>query len=227
MDGDRHSAPVVRHLQRSVGVQHHVDLLGVAGQRLVDAIIDDLVSEVIRARRVRVHPGTTANGLEPAQDFDVRSAVVVAHCPDPRSNGRIVRAPARYARDCSAFPFRIETEMLCSPRVRTYPRSSNEQATRASSEADPMDITILAYLEPGDEKPDVVMEQVATALEKSGHKTSILTIRHDVVEMVEGLKKRKPNLVFNLVESFGDDILGGAMGVAGVLDLLELPYTRG
>jgi D-alanine-D-alanine ligase len=90
-----------------------------------------------------------------------------------------------------------------------------------------MDITILAYLEPGDEKPDVVMEQVATALEKSGHKTSILTIRHDVVEMVEGLKKRKPQLVFNLVESFGDDILGGAMGVAGVLDLLELPYTGG
>src|SRR4029078_5769638 len=90
-----------------------------------------------------------------------------------------------------------------------------------------MDITILAYLEPGDEKPDVVMEQVAAALEKSGHKTSILTIRHDVVEMVEGLKKRKPQLVFNLVESFGDDILGGAMGVAGVLDLLELPYTGG
>ena len=90
-----------------------------------------------------------------------------------------------------------------------------------------MDITILAYLEPGDEKPDIVMEQVAAALETSGHKTSILTIRHDVVEMVEGLKKRKPQLVFNLVESFGHDILGGAMGVAGVLDLLEIPYTGG
>ena len=90
-----------------------------------------------------------------------------------------------------------------------------------------MDITILAYLEPGDEKPDVVMEQVAAALESCGHKTSILTIRHDVNEMIEGLKKRKPNLVFNLVESFGHDILGGQMGVAGLLDLLELPYTGG
>jgi D-alanine-D-alanine ligase len=90
-----------------------------------------------------------------------------------------------------------------------------------------MDITILAYLEPGDEKPDVVMEQVAAALESCGHKTSILTIRHDVGEMIEGLKKRKPNLVFNLVESFGHDILGGQMGVAGLLDLLELPYTGG
>ncbi len=90
-----------------------------------------------------------------------------------------------------------------------------------------MDITILAYLEPGDETPDIVMEQVAAALESCGHKTSILTIRHDVNEMIEGLKKRKPNLVFNLVESFGHDILGGQMGVAGLLDLLELPYTGG
>jgi D-alanine-D-alanine ligase len=90
-----------------------------------------------------------------------------------------------------------------------------------------MDITILAYLEPDEENPDVVMEQVAQALEAGGHKTSILTIRHDVSELVDGLKKRKPDLVFNLVESFGHDILGGLMGVAGVLDLLELPYTGG
>ena len=90
-----------------------------------------------------------------------------------------------------------------------------------------MDITILAYLEPGDEKPDVAIEQVATGLQSCGHKTSILTIRHDVNEMIEGLRKRKPNLVFNLVESFGHDILGGQMGVAGLLDLLELPYTGG
>jgi D-alanine-D-alanine ligase len=90
-----------------------------------------------------------------------------------------------------------------------------------------MDITILAYLEPGDEQPDVVVEQVAAGLEASGHTISILTLRHDVIEVVTGLKKRKPNLVFNLVESFGDDILGGQMGVAGLLDLLELPYTGG
>ena len=90
-----------------------------------------------------------------------------------------------------------------------------------------MDITILAYLEPDDDRPDVVVEQVAAGLEAAGHKPSVLTLRHDVTEVVEGLKKRKPNLVFNLVESFGHDILGGQMGVAGLLDLLELPYTGG
>jgi D-alanine-D-alanine ligase len=90
-----------------------------------------------------------------------------------------------------------------------------------------MDITILAYLEPGDDKPDIVMEQVARALQSVGHKTSILTVRHDVNEIIDGLKRPKPDLIFNLVESFGDDILGGTMGVAGLLDLLQLPYTGG
>jgi D-alanine-D-alanine ligase len=89
-----------------------------------------------------------------------------------------------------------------------------------------MEITILAYLEPGEEKPDIVMEQVATALESAGHKTKVVTIRHDVSELI-ALKKAKPDLIFNLVESFGHDILGGTMGVTGVLDLLELPYTGG
>ena len=107
-------------------------------------------------------------------------------------------------------------------------KATHNPGNLSDGELEPyMDITILVYLEPGDEQPDVVAEQVATALGSRGHKTSILTIRHDVSELVEGLRKRKPSLVFNLVESFGDDILGGAMGVAGVLDLLQVPYTGG
>lgn len=90
-----------------------------------------------------------------------------------------------------------------------------------------MDITILAYLEPGDERPDVVVEQVTAALEAGGHTASVLTVRNNVNDLIAGLKARKPQLVFNLVESFGDDILGGVMGVAGVLDLLQIPYTGG
>ena len=91
----------------------------------------------------------------------------------------------------------------------------------------PMDVTILAYLEPGDEKPDIVMEQVARALTQTGHKAKIATIRDDVADVIALAKKPKPDLIFNLVESFGDDILGGTTAVAGLLDLLELPYTGG
>jgi D-alanine-D-alanine ligase len=90
-----------------------------------------------------------------------------------------------------------------------------------------MKITILAYLEPGATEPDVVMPQVAAALEAAGHKTNVLTIHDDVPAMIAGLKERKPDLVYNLVEAFADDIIGGLMGVVGVLDLLQIPYTGG
>src|SRR5687768_8190925 len=91
----------------------------------------------------------------------------------------------------------------------------------------PMRITILAYLEPDATKPDIVMEQVARALESAGHKTTIVTTRDDVGQLVEEVRQSKPDLVFNLVESFGDDMVGGLMGVTGVLDLLQVPYTGG
>ncbi len=90
-----------------------------------------------------------------------------------------------------------------------------------------MKITILAYLEPGATEPDVVMPQVARALEAGGHKPTIVTIRDDVVQFVTDLRQSKPDLVFNLVESWADDIIGGLMGVTGALDLLQLPYTGG
>ncbi|HEX7000037.1 MAG TPA: D-alanine--D-alanine ligase [Gammaproteobacteria bacterium] len=90
-----------------------------------------------------------------------------------------------------------------------------------------MKITVLAYLEPGEAQPDVVIEQVAAGLEAAGHKTSVLTVTDDVAALVDGLRQRKPELVFNLVESFGHDVIGGEMGVAGLLDLLEIPHTGG
>ncbi len=90
-----------------------------------------------------------------------------------------------------------------------------------------MRIVVLAYLEPGDSEPDSVVPQVAEALESEGHEVTVIAVLDDVAAMVKDLKARKPQLVFNLVESFGDDILGGTMGVAGVLDLLQIPYTGG
>jgi D-alanine-D-alanine ligase len=88
-------------------------------------------------------------------------------------------------------------------------------------------IAILAYLEPDEAKPDIVTEHVAAALTKSGHRTSIVTLRESVEEILDGLREQTPDLVFNLVESFGDDWIGGTMGVAGMLDLLQIPYTGG
>jgi D-alanine-D-alanine ligase len=90
-----------------------------------------------------------------------------------------------------------------------------------------MKITILAYLEKDATEPDIVMPQVAEALAAAGHKPTIVTIHDDAAEIIENVRASKPDLVFNLVESFADDIIGGLMGVTGLLDLLQVPYTGG
>jgi len=88
-----------------------------------------------------------------------------------------------------------------------------------------MIITVLTHLlkERDAKSYDVVIDQVSAALAARGHEVSVFG---DMVKLVEGLKERKPNLVFNLMETFGKTQLG-SIGVVGVLDLLGLPYTGG
>jgi D-alanine-D-alanine ligase len=69
--------------------------------------------------------------------------------------------------------------------------------------------------------------QVSEALRENGHQVSTLAIHDDPSKLIAGLRRRQPDLVFNLVESFGDDLLGGLMGVVGLLDLLRICYTGG
>jgi D-alanine-D-alanine ligase len=51
-------------------------------------------------------------------------------------------------------------------------------------------------------------------------------VHADLGKLIAGLKRRKPDLVFNLLETFGKG-LRGDVGVAGVLDLMGIPYTGG
>ena len=66
-------------LERSVLVQRHVDLPAVAGDGLVDAVVDDLVREVIGPRGVGVHAGAAAHRLEACEYFDVGGVVRSCH----------------------------------------------------------------------------------------------------------------------------------------------------
>ena len=92
---------------------------------------------------------------------------------------------------------------------------------------DSMRITILTYLErEGADEHDVVVDQVASALKANGHSPSVLGVHGDVSKLVAGIKRRKPDLVFNLLEMFGTDIRGD-VAVAGLLDLLGVKYTGG
>jgi D-alanine-D-alanine ligase len=90
-----------------------------------------------------------------------------------------------------------------------------------------MNITVLGSLESEDPKSyDVVVDQVAAALRKQKHRVSIFGVYNDLRKFVSGFSRRKPDLVFNLVETFGDYVSGDS-AVAGVMDLLGLRYSGG
>ncbi len=90
-----------------------------------------------------------------------------------------------------------------------------------------MKITVLTYLDSEDESSreyDPVVPQVARTLRRLGHRVSILGVHGDVNRLIAGLKRRRPDLVFNLMEMFGEDVFGD-IPVTGLLDLLGLRYT--
>src|SRR5262249_24347628 len=90
-----------------------------------------------------------------------------------------------------------------------------------------MKITVLTHLErEGDKTTDVVVGQGADALRQNKHQVAVLGVHGDVGKLRAGLRRRKPELVFNLMETFGAGQLG-AVGVVGFLDLLGLAYTGG
>ena len=77
---DGNAAAVVDDGDRIVDVERDVHLVAVAGERLVDRVVDDLVDQVMESRRTGradVHRGTLAHGLETLEDLDLVRAVVV------------------------------------------------------------------------------------------------------------------------------------------------------
>jgi D-alanine-D-alanine ligase len=90
-----------------------------------------------------------------------------------------------------------------------------------------MKIVVLTHLEKeGAKTRDTVVDQVTEALKAKGHDASVLGVYNDIKKLVAGLTEPRPDLVFNLMEMFGDDNFGD-VDVAGMLDLLDLPHTGG
>ena len=89
-----------------------------------------------------------------------------------------------------------------------------------------MNITVLTYLEKEDDPKsyDLVVDQVAEALRSLNHEVSILGVHGDIERLTNGLTRRQPDLVFNLMETFGDTHLG-QVAVTGLLELAGVRYT--
>ena len=74
------AAAVVGDAHRAVGQDRHVDVGRVAGQGLVDGVVDDLPDQVVQAAlagRPDVHAGPLADGVESLEDLDLGGVVLV------------------------------------------------------------------------------------------------------------------------------------------------------
>jgi hypothetical protein len=77
----RHAPAVVGHLQSAVGAQHHVDVLGIPGDGLVHAVVDDFLGQVVGPGSVGIHPRPAFDRLQILEDLDRGRVVCVAAAP--------------------------------------------------------------------------------------------------------------------------------------------------
>jgi len=78
VDVDRDAPAVVVDLDAAIGVEGDDDLMGVAGQGLVDRVVHDLVDQVVEAGRAGgadVHARTPPHMLPALEDLDLLGGV--------------------------------------------------------------------------------------------------------------------------------------------------------
>ncbi|HMK08417.1 MAG TPA: ATP-grasp domain-containing protein [Anaerolineales bacterium] len=80
------------------------------------------------------------------------------------------------------------------------------------------------WLADGVLKHDEVVDQLQQALVESGHEATLLGITSDLKYLVDKLEEQKPDLVFNLVETFADND-AFEMNIAAVLQMLGVRFT--
>lgn len=88
-----------------------------------------------------------------------------------------------------------------------------------------MKIGLFVYVEREDDPEyDKSIDQIAQALKRNGHEATIVLVHADVHRFLTELKEQKFDLVFNLLEQFGEGNLG-LVEATGLFQLLGVPYT--
>jgi D-alanine-D-alanine ligase len=71
---------------------------------------------------------------------------------------------------------------------------------------------------------DPVIDQVSSTLETLGHQVTRVSVDDDVLPVIDGLQRARPDIVFNLTESFAG-VSSLDSNLAALLNLLSLRYT--
>ena len=81
MDVNRNAAPVILNADRAVLVDPDVNVLAVAGQRLIDGVVHSLVDHVMKSRAVigvaDVHSRSLAYGIQSLENLDAGSVISI------------------------------------------------------------------------------------------------------------------------------------------------------
>ena len=136
VDVDRNAAAIIAHRHRTIGVEHDFDRLGVAGQRLVDAVVDDLVHHVMQAGTVvgvaDIHARPLAHGVEALQHPDRFRAIF-------DGNGMLRFGRCLPRRFCHVRPSRV-SRISCAKRGADYAICAMKAAMRLAQSLYPQAI---------------------------------------------------------------------------------------
>ena len=79
VDIDRHAAAVVDHFEGLVFMQDHLQIAGVTCQRFIDAVVDDLLAEVVGPGGVGIHAGAATHRFKAIEDLNGIRIVLSRH----------------------------------------------------------------------------------------------------------------------------------------------------
>jgi hypothetical protein len=80
MDIHWHAAAIIGGSYGAIFMQDYLNEVGVTGQGLVDAVIDNFLCKVVGTRGVGVHSGALAHRLEPREDLDIFGGIFTHSC---------------------------------------------------------------------------------------------------------------------------------------------------
>ncbi len=84
-------------------------------------------------------------------------------------------------------------------------------------------VPVLHYQPPADPE-DPVVGQIVSTLQALGHKPTRFAVERDVRSLLNGVARGRPDLVFNICETFANRNIF-EVNVAAFLELMEVPFT--
>ena len=123
---------------------------------------------------------------------------------EPVVNGGIAPTPVN---------FQGPTQKEADPLLKRGASEKPRQPLKAETQVDLSEVGVVEE-----------MQDIKAALDSLGYKTTIVNVNSEVYRLIDYLRNDRPDIIFNLVECVENESLQ-EMNVAGLYDLLKIPYT--